>query len=61
MQEATLALGMILQRFELIDHANYVLRIHETLTQKPEGFTMQVKPRRRSTAAAQHVSAGENA
>jgi cytochrome P450/NADPH-cytochrome P450 reductase len=48
MQEATLALGMILQRFELIDHTNYVLRIHETLTEKPEDFTMQVKPRRGS-------------
>jgi cytochrome P450/NADPH-cytochrome P450 reductase len=45
---------MILQRFELIDHTNYVLRIHETLTEKPDGFTMQVKPR-------QHASMGENA
>jgi cytochrome P450/NADPH-cytochrome P450 reductase len=61
MQEATLALGMILQRFELIDHANYVLRIHETLTEKPAGFTMQVKPRRRSGAAAEHASVGKNA
>lgn len=45
MQEAVLVLGMILQRFELIDHSNYQLHIKETLTLKPEGFTMRVRPR----------------
>ncbi len=45
MQEATLALGMILQRFELINHTNYKLKIHESLTRKPEGFKIQVKKR----------------
>jgi cytochrome P450/NADPH-cytochrome P450 reductase len=45
MQEATLVLGMILQRFQLIDHRNYQLKIRETLTIKPEDFTIQVKPR----------------
>ncbi len=60
MQEATLTLGMILQRFELVDHANYVLRIHEMLTQRPEGFTMQVQPRQRAGAVRPHTSMGEN-
>jgi cytochrome P450 / NADPH-cytochrome P450 reductase len=45
MQEATLVLGMILQRFQLIDHKNYQLKIKQTLTIKPEDFTIQVKPR----------------
>ncbi|MBV9357977.1 MAG: cytochrome P450 [Chloroflexi bacterium] len=61
LQEATLALAMILQRFELIDHASYVLRIRETLTQTPEGFTMQVRARRRAGAATQDPSTGEKA
>jgi cytochrome P450/NADPH-cytochrome P450 reductase len=45
MQEATLALGMILQRFQLIDHKHYELKIKQTLTIKPENFTIQVKKR----------------
>jgi cytochrome P450 / NADPH-cytochrome P450 reductase len=45
MQEATLVLGMILQRFQLIDHKHYQLKIKQTLTIKPENFTIQVKPR----------------
>ena len=45
MQEATLVLGMILQRFKLIDHTRYQLRIKESLTLKPEGLTMRVRLR----------------
>ncbi|MCU1280954.1 MAG: bifunctional reductase 1 [bacterium] len=45
MQEATLVLAMILQRFELVDHTDYQLRIKETLTLKPEGFAIRVRPR----------------
>jgi cytochrome P450 / NADPH-cytochrome P450 reductase len=45
MHEATLALGMILQRFELHDHRNYQLRVKETLTLKPEDFFLRVVPR----------------
>ncbi len=44
-QEATLAIGMILQRFELIDHANYRLKIRESLSIKPDGFRMKVRLR----------------
>lgn len=45
MQEATLVLGMILQRFELVDYSKYQLKVKETLTLKPEDFTMRVRPR----------------
>lgn len=46
MQEAILVLGMILQRFELIDHANYQLKIRESLSIKPDGFRMKVRARK---------------
>jgi len=52
LQEATLMLGLILKHFELIDHTNYQLKLMESLTIKPEGFTMQVRPRRPQTGAA---------
>ncbi|HEX3467008.1 MAG TPA: cytochrome P450 [Candidatus Elarobacter sp.] len=44
-QEATLVIGMILQRFRLVDHQRYKLRIKETLTIKPEGLKIRVRPR----------------
>ena len=45
LQEATLVLGMLLQRFEFVDHANYQLKIKESLTIKPDGLTITVRPR----------------
>jgi len=45
MQEATLVLGMILQRFKLIDHTRYTLKLKETLTVKPDGFRIKVRRR----------------
>ncbi len=46
MQEATLVIGMILRRFELINHTEYIdLKIKETLTMKPDGLKIQVRPR----------------
>jgi cytochrome P450/NADPH-cytochrome P450 reductase len=45
MQEAALVLGMILQRFELIDHTRYQLKVKESLTVKPDEFKIRVKPR----------------
>jgi cytochrome P450 / NADPH-cytochrome P450 reductase len=45
MQEAVLVLGMLLQRFELIDAYNYRLRIKQTLTINPDDFRIKVKPR----------------
>src|SRR5438477_8152216 len=69
MHEAALALGMILQRFKLIDHQRYQMRLKETLTIKPDGFKIKVRPREetertrmaavavRATAAAPAVRA----
>lgn len=45
LHEATLLMGMILQQFELIDHTNYQLKIKQTLTLKPDNFTMRVQLR----------------
>ncbi len=46
LQEATLVIGMILQRFKLIDHTRYELKIKETLTMKPDNFKIRVRLRR---------------
>ena len=45
MHEAALAIGMILQRFRLIDHNRYQMALKETLTIKPDGFKIKVRPR----------------
>jgi cytochrome P450/NADPH-cytochrome P450 reductase len=45
MHEAALAIGMILQRFGLIDVHRYQMHLKETLTIKPEGFKIKVRPR----------------
>jgi cytochrome P450/NADPH-cytochrome P450 reductase len=45
MHEAALAVGMILQRFRLIDVNRYQLALKETLTIKPDGFKIKVRPR----------------
>jgi cytochrome P450/NADPH-cytochrome P450 reductase len=45
LQEATLVLGMLLQRFDLVDHLDYQLRIKSTLTIKPDGLRIKVRPR----------------
>ncbi|MVT70275.1 cytochrome P450 [Bradyrhizobium pachyrhizi] len=45
MHEAALAIGMILQRFKLIDVHRYQMHLKETLTVKPDGFRIKVRPR----------------
>jgi cytochrome P450/NADPH-cytochrome P450 reductase len=45
MHEAALAIGMILQRFRLIDVHRYQMHLKETLTIKPDGFKIKVRPR----------------
>ncbi len=45
MHEAALAIGMILQRFKLIDHNRYQMVLKETLTIKPDGFKIKVRLR----------------
>ncbi|MGH3146013.1 MAG: cytochrome P450, partial [Rubrobacter sp.] len=51
MLEATLVLGMILQRFELVDHTDYELKLRQTLTIKPTDFHIKVRPRTNRSAA----------
>lgn len=58
LQEATLVLGMLLQRFELIDSRRYQLKIKETLTIKPDGLRIKVRARPgRERSAASHARA----
>jgi cytochrome P450 / NADPH-cytochrome P450 reductase len=45
MHEAALAIGMILQRFKLLDIHRYQMQLKETLTIKPDGFKIKVRPR----------------
>ena len=56
LQEATLVLGMLLQRFEFVDYLPYQLRTRTTLTIKPVDFRIQVRPR-----AGVHVERGTQA
>jgi cytochrome P450/NADPH-cytochrome P450 reductase len=62
MQEAALVLGMLLQRFEFLDHTQYKLDIKETLTIKPANFSIRVRPRpARAPGAVPTVGAGKGA
>jgi cytochrome P450/NADPH-cytochrome P450 reductase len=45
LQEATLVLGLLLQRFEFIDHRDYQLHTIATLTVKPADFWIKLHPR----------------
>ncbi|WP_033436777.1 cytochrome P450 [Saccharothrix sp. NRRL B-16314] len=45
LHEATLALGTVLRRYDLVGSPDYRLKVAETLTLKPEGFMLT--PRRR--------------
>src|ERR1700675_1013505 len=45
MHEAALAIGMVLQRFKLVDNHRYQMHLKETLTIKPDGFKIKVRPR----------------
>lgn len=50
LQEATLFLAMLLQRFDIAAaDPGYELKIKQTLTIKPEGLFVHVRPRRRRT------------
>ncbi|MFD7668912.1 bifunctional cytochrome P450/NADPH--P450 reductase [Streptomyces sp. NPDC059788] len=48
LHEATMLLAMLVHRYRLIDHTDYQLRIKETLTLKPDDFTLI--PGRRTAA-----------
>ncbi|MGW0908931.1 bifunctional cytochrome P450/NADPH--P450 reductase [Streptomyces sp. NPDC002853] len=45
LHEATMLLGMLVHRYRLHDHAGYRLTVKETLTLKPDGFTLTLTPR----------------
>ncbi|KUL41871.1 cytochrome P450 [Streptomyces regalis] len=45
LHEATMLLAMLVHRYRLQDHADYRLTIKETLTLKPDGFTLTLAPR----------------
>ncbi|MGW1750785.1 bifunctional cytochrome P450/NADPH--P450 reductase [Streptomyces sp. NPDC002092] len=52
LHEATMLLAMLVHRYRLHDHADYALHVKETLTLKPEGFTLTLTPR--TTADREH-------
>jgi cytochrome P450/NADPH-cytochrome P450 reductase len=58
LQEATLVLGMLLQRFELEDHLDYRLHTRTTLTVKPDEFRIRVRPRAGRTLQAAPATNG---
>ncbi|MFE0178776.1 cytochrome P450 [Streptomyces sp. NPDC059002] len=45
LHEATLLLALLIHRYRLHDHAGYLLDVKETLTLKPEGFTLTLTRR----------------
>ena len=45
LHEATLVLGLLAHRYRLIDHDGYELSVKQTLTIKPDGFTLGLLPR----------------
>ncbi|MFG2374066.1 cytochrome P450 [Streptomyces sp. NPDC048504] len=45
LHEATMLLAMLVHRYRLHDHADYELTVKETLTLKPDGFTLALTPR----------------
>ncbi|MEU5312177.1 cytochrome P450 [Streptomyces sp. NPDC021562] len=45
LHEATMLLALLVHRYRLQDHARYALTVKETLTLKPEGFTLTLVPR----------------
>ncbi|NUS03068.1 MAG: cytochrome P450 [Nonomuraea sp.] len=57
--EARLALAMILRRFAVSDPEAYKMKIKQTLTLKPDGFTLRVRERRAHERAAPVVVAAE--
>ncbi|MFF8308536.1 cytochrome P450 [Streptomyces lydicus] len=52
LHEATMLLALLAHRYRLIDHGDYRLQIKETLTLKPEGFTLTLAARTPADRAA---------
>lgn len=57
MQEALLVVAMMLQRFDIVlDDPGYQLKIHETLTIKPDGLRIRARARRDTRVARASAS-----
>ncbi len=52
LHEATMLLALLVHRYRLIDHTDYRLRVKETLTLKPDGFTLTLAARTPGDRAA---------
>jgi cytochrome P450 / NADPH-cytochrome P450 reductase len=59
LHEATLLIGMILKHFQLVDHTNYELKIKQTMTLKPDNFTMSVHLRNQNSLEMLPVPASQ--
>ncbi|MFV8829967.1 cytochrome P450 [Alkalihalobacterium sp. APHAB7] len=59
LHEATLVLGMLLQNFEIIDHTDYKLKIKQTLTLKPDDFTIRVRLREKQVYQNHSINLSE--
>jgi cytochrome P450/NADPH-cytochrome P450 reductase len=56
LHEATMLLAMLVHRYRLIDHADYQLQVKQTLTIKPNGFTLTLIPRTAADRAANRAA-----
>ncbi|MFJ6054593.1 cytochrome P450 [Streptomyces sp. NPDC092307] len=45
LHEATMVLAMLIHRYRFVDHESYELRIKQSLTIKPDGFSLKLIPR----------------
>ncbi|MFF9156709.1 bifunctional cytochrome P450/NADPH--P450 reductase [Streptomyces sp. NPDC014846] len=66
LHEATLLLGLLVHRYRLIDHTDYQLDIKQTLTLKPDDFTLKLalrttQERRRPAVTVRETTAGQSA
>ncbi|GAB7184016.1 hypothetical protein ATKI12_3847 [Kitasatospora sp. Ki12] len=57
LHEATMLLGMLVHRYRLLDHADYRLTIKQTLTIKPDEFTLGLARRTPAPLAAEPATA----
>ncbi|MFH7334821.1 bifunctional cytochrome P450/NADPH--P450 reductase [Streptomyces sp. KHY 26] len=56
LHEATMLLAMLVHRYRLIDHADYRLSVKQSLTIKPDGFTLNLVPRTPADRAANRAA-----
>ncbi|WP_405412654.1 bifunctional cytochrome P450/NADPH--P450 reductase [Streptomyces decoyicus] len=56
LHEATMVLAMLIHRYRLIDHARYQLKVKQSLTLKPDGFTLTLVPRTPADRAANRTA-----